>query len=200
MVDMVEGTRYASLESGSTDALIVGREGVSVVTAAGATTVRFTDCRALLQFPDGARHLIGADGVLVAVEPALWALNRDAYLLIDSQVPAAYRYSRPARDPGSIPKPGMPRQPAVEANARFDRERAVEKQELLRRAKRSRRIYLGWIVLYLALLVGQAFLPNGKVASTTRLLLLLSLLWLPRLIRRIVQTRRMLDREDASGR
>ena len=85
--------------------LVHGSEGASVVDGDAVSTVRYDSCAALLAWPDGGRHLIGDDAIVVRVEPTLYrdgdALTPD----IDARVPAANRIEMPAREPARIPHP-----------------------------------------------------------------------------------------------
>ncbi|MEU4424983.1 insulinase family protein [Actinoplanes sp. NPDC024001] len=85
--------------------LVHGDEGVSVVAGETVRTVRYDACAALLAWPDGARELIGDDGITVRVEPTLFRDGAVVTAEIDAHVPAAHRITMPAREPGSIPAP-----------------------------------------------------------------------------------------------
>ena len=85
--------------------LIHGEQGASVVDGDAVATVRYDACAVLLAWPDGGRHLIGDDAIVVRVEPTLYrdgdALTSD----IDARVPTAHRIEMPPRDPARIPQP-----------------------------------------------------------------------------------------------
>jgi len=104
------GTSYLAYER--PDAwLVVGDEGVSAVGPDGPATVRFDECAAVLQWPDGGRRLIGNDGIAVSVEPTLYAVPPDTGAFVDARVPATSVVRLPARAPNEIPKPPQ-RKPA----------------------------------------------------------------------------------------
>jgi zinc protease len=100
----VAGTAYKSLESNAVR-LVVAPEGVSVVGAQEAVTVRYAECAAVLGWPDGRRLLIGHDAVTVTLEPTLFAGGITALQAIDAAVPAHLRVVMPPRDPSAIPQP-----------------------------------------------------------------------------------------------
>jgi hypothetical protein len=85
--------------------LIHGPEGVSLITPPGPSTVPFESCAALLRWPDGARHLIGADGIGVRIEPTLFAITSSALTQIDNAVESTVIVDMPPREPASIPRP-----------------------------------------------------------------------------------------------
>jgi zinc protease len=85
--------------------LVAAADGVSHVSGDEAATVRYDECAALLAWPDGARQLIGADAIVVGVEPLVY---RDAAAMareVDARVPSELRVEMPARDPDRIPQP-----------------------------------------------------------------------------------------------
>ncbi|WP_402371717.1 M16 family metallopeptidase [Isoptericola rhizosphaerae] len=114
--DTVDGERYPSLVAPGV-ALVVGREGASVVTPDGAATVRFADCVALLTRPDGGRVLVGADGFRVAVEPTVHeGLSADVVAAsIDRRVADDLTIPLPPRGPDAIPRPPARVAPVVRA-------------------------------------------------------------------------------------
>ncbi len=103
--DAVTGTSYAYADG--EDSLVIGPDGASLVTPAGASTVRFADCVILQSRPDGARTLIGADGFTVAIEPTMFrGLTPEALAAaIDPRIPEDKIVRLPARDPQDIPAP-----------------------------------------------------------------------------------------------
>jgi zinc protease len=103
----VAGTRYRSLEHDDVS-LVVGADGVSIVTTGGPATVRFDECAALLAWPDGARRLVGYDGITIAVEPTLYTIDAHGVAAIDAGVPATNLLWQPARDAEAIPTPSIP--------------------------------------------------------------------------------------------
>lgn len=100
----VQGTRYAS-HSSDVVHLVGGPDGMTMADARDAVTVRYADCAALRIWPDGARQLIGADGIEVNIEPTLFAIGADALRAIDAAVPPHLHIIEPARSPDDIPKP-----------------------------------------------------------------------------------------------
>jgi hypothetical protein len=107
----VDGERFLSRESAKVG-LVVGTEGVSLVDEAHALTVLFTACAGMLAWPDGARQLIGSDGITIRVEPTLWQLDPRALHYIDSRVPAALVAQMPPRSPDAVPQPKQRSAPA----------------------------------------------------------------------------------------
>jgi zinc protease len=103
----VEGERFASRQSDKIS-LIVGAEGISLVDATNAITVRYADCVIAMGWPDGARQLIGADGICVRVEPTLYEMHPGVIARIDAGVPPASVVWQPAREPDAIPQPKVP--------------------------------------------------------------------------------------------
>ncbi|GIJ49113.1 hypothetical protein Val02_59990 [Virgisporangium aliadipatigenens] len=95
--------------------LLVGRHGVSLVSPAGARTVRFDACAAVLAWPDGARHLVAADGTSVRIEPTLLSVPPGVLPRLDRAIPREALVRMPARDPSVIPRPRpvAPRAPVV---------------------------------------------------------------------------------------
>jgi zinc protease len=100
----VTGTRYPSRESGDVG-LVIGSDGAGLMTPSGPVTVRFDECVAALAWPDGARRLIGADGMVVHIEPTLYALKGSALATIDARVHPSTVVSMPARRPDAVPQP-----------------------------------------------------------------------------------------------
>ncbi|MFF5260020.1 hypothetical protein ACFY4C_13810 [Actinomadura viridis] len=84
-------------------ALIVGPEGATLLSGPEMVTVRFDQCAAVLAWPDGARVLIGLDGMTVGVEPDHWHGGRTAVAEIDRHVPAGVGVGMPARPDDKIP-------------------------------------------------------------------------------------------------
>jgi zinc protease len=85
-------------------ALVHGDDGVSIDTPAGPVTVLFEECAALLRFPDGGRHLIGHDAIVVAIEPNLYPITVSAVATVDAAVAPSAIVDLPPRDPDSVPK------------------------------------------------------------------------------------------------
>ncbi|MGW0949380.1 M16 family metallopeptidase [Streptomyces sp. NPDC002623] len=103
--DSVTGTRHQSLEDEDVT-LVIGTEGVSLLTPRGPITVRHTACSAMTARPDGARGLTGHDGFSVNVEPTLYrGVTPERIAALDAAVPAASVVRMPARAPEQIPQP-----------------------------------------------------------------------------------------------
>jgi len=69
----------------------------------------------MMTWPDGARRLIGDDGIVVHIEPTLWQVPSDTIAYIDRLVPADRIIRMPARTPDQIPQPPEPQAPAAPA-------------------------------------------------------------------------------------
>ncbi|MEU3610973.1 insulinase family protein [Streptomyces sp. NPDC006872] len=103
--DSVTGTRHQSLEDEDVT-LVIGTEGVSLLTPRGPITVRYAACSAMTARPDGARGLTGHDGFSVNVEPTLYrGVTPERIAALDAAVPAAAVVRMPARAPEQIPQP-----------------------------------------------------------------------------------------------
>jgi hypothetical protein len=100
----VEGTSFRSLEDDEVR-VVVGPAGTSLVTPSGPVTVRADECAALLAWPDGARQLVGSDGMVVRIEPTLFAMKPGELAPIDAAVAPSVVVPMPRRDPDAIPKP-----------------------------------------------------------------------------------------------
>ena len=85
-------------------ALVHAPDGVSLSAPPGPLTVLYADCVALLRWPDGARRLLGADGVAVHVEPSFFPLPAQVAAVIEAAVPPGLVVDLPARDPDEIPR------------------------------------------------------------------------------------------------
>ncbi|MFS8100077.1 hypothetical protein LFM09_23390 [Lentzea alba] len=90
----VEGIRYASRESTEVS-LVVGGGGVSLLTPDGPVTVRYDQCVAAEAWPHGARRLVGADGMIVSVDPSRFAIDPRATAMIDAGTPFSVMIWRP---------------------------------------------------------------------------------------------------------
>ncbi len=101
---VVAGKTHRSLEHNTVE-LIVGAEGVSTKTPLGPVTVRFAQCAAMLAWADGARRLVGHDGIIVHIEPTMYEDGRAAISAIDAGMAPRSVVWLPARDPGQIPRP-----------------------------------------------------------------------------------------------
>jgi predicted Zn-dependent peptidase len=101
----VNGTRHQSLEDEQVT-LVIGAEGVSLLTPRGPVTVRYDATAAMTARPDGSRALTGHDGFAVTVEPTLYrGVTPERIAAIDAAVPADAVVRMPARDPERIPQP-----------------------------------------------------------------------------------------------
>jgi predicted Zn-dependent peptidase len=102
----VTGTRHPSLEDDKVT-LVLGAEGVSLLTPRGPVTVRYDATAAMTTRPDGARVLTGHDGFSVTVEPTLYkGITPERIAAIDAAVPPAAVVPMPGREPDRIPQPG----------------------------------------------------------------------------------------------
>ena len=99
--------------------LVTGAEGVSVIDDDHLATVRYDACAAVLAWPDGARRLIGHDGIIVNVEPTLYRDAAGVVAEIDAGVPRELRVDLPARGTDEIPQPRT--SPGATAGACADR-------------------------------------------------------------------------------
>ncbi|WP_329518800.1 M16 family metallopeptidase [Spirillospora sp. NBC_01491] len=94
--------------------LITGPDGATVLTGPSMTTVRFDQCAAVLAWPDGARLLIGLDGMTAGVEPNLWSGGHNAVIEIDRHAPAELVVRMPARPDERVPPRTTEATPAPE--------------------------------------------------------------------------------------
>nr|WP_230416056.1 insulinase family protein [Micromonospora tarapacensis] len=97
------GTTYHSRDDDNR--LRIGPEGVSHLGAGGTLTVAYADCAVMLAWPDGARQLIGADAIVLHIEPTLFDVRPAAMTVIDNGVPPDRQVRMPPRDPERIPQP-----------------------------------------------------------------------------------------------
>ena len=67
----------------------------------------------MMAWPDGARRLIGEDGIVVHIEPTLWDLPGGAIGHIDASVPVDRVIVLPPRDPREIPQASPSATPAT---------------------------------------------------------------------------------------
>ncbi|MFJ8106848.1 M16 family metallopeptidase [Streptomyces sp. NPDC096132] len=101
----VTGTRHQSLEDDKVT-LVIGTEGVSLLTPRGPVTVRYDATAAMTARPDGARALTGHDGFSVTVEPTLYkGVTPERITALDAAVPPRAVVRMPAREPDRIPQP-----------------------------------------------------------------------------------------------
>ncbi|MEU6773352.1 insulinase family protein [Streptomyces sp. NPDC046759] len=97
----VTGRRFEQAGDGGT-ALVVGDEGVSLTCTERdgrqrAATVLYRACAAVLNWPDGARRLIGTDGISVDLEPGLYGVDTHTLAVVDAAVPPAAVVRLPPR-------------------------------------------------------------------------------------------------------
>ncbi|HEV2377074.1 MAG TPA: insulinase family protein [Streptosporangiaceae bacterium] len=85
--------------------LVISRDRVALLNGATAASVRYNDCAALLTWPDGARQLIGQDGLAVHVEPTLWQTKAGLITAIDTRVGGDCLVEMPARPVDQLPVP-----------------------------------------------------------------------------------------------
>ncbi|MFD9355914.1 hypothetical protein [Streptomyces sp. NPDC060031] len=102
--EVVTGRRYSAVEEPGVT-LIVGSDGISVVSPGNQVTVRYAECSLLQVYPDGARHLVGHDGFTMTVEPTLYGITAAELAPLDAAVPASAVVRMPPRDPARIPQP-----------------------------------------------------------------------------------------------
>jgi predicted Zn-dependent peptidase len=100
----VTGRQFVS-RSRENVSVVVGPEGVSLVTPSGPVTVSYERCAAKLGWPDGARQLVGDDGNVLSIEPTIYPVDAAATAMIDAAVPESATIWMPARDPDAIPQP-----------------------------------------------------------------------------------------------
>ncbi|MGZ9932835.1 M16 family metallopeptidase [Streptomyces sp. NC-S4] len=103
--EIVNGRRYSALEDGSV-ALLVAKDGISLVAPHNQVTVRYAECALMQVYPDGARHLVGNDGFSLTVEPTLYRLALGWFAPLDAGVAPSVVVRMPPRDPARIPQPG----------------------------------------------------------------------------------------------
>ncbi|MFI9366909.1 M16 family metallopeptidase [Kitasatospora sp. NPDC053057] len=101
----VAGRRHRSRAKDGPD-LVISSEGVSLVDAEGALTVRYDSCAAMLSWPDGGRRLIGTDGIALELEPGCFAVDVQSLATVDAAVPAAAVVRMPARGARPAPNAG----------------------------------------------------------------------------------------------
>jgi predicted Zn-dependent peptidase len=116
--EAVTGQRFTSVQDDDFS-VVVGDDGVSMTGPHGVLTVRFDECVLMQCWPDGARRLIGADGVNISVEPTLFDLSPQVVTGIDHRVDEHVKVWQPARPADRIPQrpvPPAPIAPAVAAS------------------------------------------------------------------------------------
>lgn len=94
--------------SASSERVVIGAEGVSVVSPQGVLTVRAEDCRLLATFPDGGKLIIGSNGNAISLEPTLIPdLTPDYLDAFESAVSPVAQVPLP-RAPSEVPVPPAP--------------------------------------------------------------------------------------------
>lgn len=104
------GRRYPSLEDAEVG-IVFGHDAVSVVNPRSWATVRYQSCAAVLAWPDGGRQLIGEDGIVLRLEPTLWAVPPQELAALDAAIDPSRHIPLPAREPDAIPRPQAPQTP-----------------------------------------------------------------------------------------
>lgn len=117
--EAVTGRRRQALADPGT-VLVMGEEGVSLVSERGPITVRYAECSLVQAYPDGARHLVGHDGFTLTIEPTLYGIGPAALAPLDAAVPPEVVIAMPPRDPSRIPQPPRPAPAPVPAAAGRD--------------------------------------------------------------------------------
>ncbi|MEU4480650.1 insulinase family protein [Micromonospora sp. NPDC023966] len=100
--EAVEGKAHQGTD-GETE-LTIGADGITATYGEAVSTVRYAECAALLVWPDGARRLIGEDGIAVHVEPNLFVPTPDL-AVADAALPPERHVLMPARRAEQIPPP-----------------------------------------------------------------------------------------------
>lgn len=100
----VLGTAFPRRD-GVPNSVVLGEEGVSIVSATDQITVRWADCVAVAAYQDGGRHLIGWDAMTVRLEPTLFRIPAQVLAELDARIPASVLVRLPERPAGQIPRP-----------------------------------------------------------------------------------------------
>jgi hypothetical protein len=98
-------------------AVVLGTDGVSLISSNRIATVHFAQCSVMLAFPDGGRVLVGYDGIICQIEPSVFEIPPAALMALDAALSGSQVVRMPARDPDSIPKPPPVKQQAATAPA-----------------------------------------------------------------------------------
>ncbi|MDG4805600.1 insulinase family protein [Micromonospora sp. WMMD1120] len=101
--DTVDGTTYRAKQGAG--GIRVGADGVTYLRPEGPLTVRYDDCSVMLAWPDGARQMVGADAIVLHIEPTMLDVPAPTLAAIDAAVPADRHIAMPARTPDQIPQP-----------------------------------------------------------------------------------------------
>jgi predicted Zn-dependent peptidase len=108
------GGEFPSLQKNDFS-LVIGHDGVSMVSPHGVLTVLYRECVLMQCWPDGARRLVGADAVSVSIEPTLYDVPAENIAGIDQLVPDELKVWQPARAADRIPQRPTPPPPAAPA-------------------------------------------------------------------------------------
>jgi hypothetical protein len=94
-----QGTTYRNINWPAEDLeLVVGEDRVELRTGQGVRAADIAELAGMVQFPDGARHLVRADGYGFTVDPRWWHRGQDAVGALDSIVPKDRQLPGPDRD------------------------------------------------------------------------------------------------------
>jgi zinc protease len=165
-----DGGEFPSLQK-KDFTLILGYDGVSMVSPHGVLTVLYDECVLMQCWPDGARRLIGADGVSVSIEPNVYDVPADTIAGIDELVPDARKAWQPVRSPDRIPQRPVPPPPAPAA---------VPRTPVVRRSRVVLLAFGALAVLCLLLAAGSLvdMLTNPDIESTRLWWLTLVFIWI----------------------
>jgi hypothetical protein len=94
-----DGTRYRNINWPAEEAeLVIGRDRVEMRFDHGARVADVADLAGLMQFPDGARHLVRSDGYGFTVDPRWWHRGPEAVAALDSIIPEDRHLPGPHRE------------------------------------------------------------------------------------------------------
>ncbi|MGX5681104.1 hypothetical protein [Schumannella luteola] len=100
----VEGESY--VHETTVEHILVGAEGVSVVSPGNILTVRFAECALVVAYDDGGRVLVGTNATWITIEPTMLRFFGPADLAsLDAAIPADALVRLPARPENDIPQP-----------------------------------------------------------------------------------------------
>ncbi|MEV6607807.1 hypothetical protein [Kutzneria sp. NPDC051319] len=106
----VVGEQYPSLQNGDF-VLVLGHDGVSVTSPHGVLTVKYRECVLMQRWPDGARRLVGPDGISISIEPTLYDIPERAITRLDGKIADELMVRQPARAADRIPQRPAPAAP-----------------------------------------------------------------------------------------
>lgn len=108
----ITGWRHAALDDSGL-AIVRTPHAVALEWPQGRqAVVRFDAASAVKSYPDGALGVIGLDGTQVPLEPTLFDLPPAVLADLARQFAPATIVHMPPRDPGDIPRPAAPAEPA----------------------------------------------------------------------------------------